>query len=223
MYQYRYLSNSGRLFFDSPDALVPADVNGQEDVYEYEPAGIGGCQGPGHGQNAGVVFSEGESGCVGLISSGTSPEESAFMDASETGGDVFFLTKSRLSSQDYDTSYDVYDAHECTAASPCAPLVPLVPPPCTTGDACKAAPTPQPAIFGAPSSETFSGAGNIVPSVSTTVVKPKVLTRAQRLAAALKTCGKKPKKKRSGCERQARKRYGPSKAKKASNERRAKS
>ncbi len=172
-YQSRYLSNSGRLFFDAEDSLVPADVNGQEDVYEYEPAGAGSCQGPTHGQSASDVFSEGADGCIGLISGGTSSEESAFLDASETGGDVFLLTQERLAPQDDDTSYDVYDAHECTASAPCAPPPALVPPPCTTGDACKPAPTPQPAIYGAPSSETFSGAGNITPSIPA-VGKPKV-------------------------------------------------
>jgi hypothetical protein len=47
--------------------------------------------------------------------------------------------------------------------------------------------------------------------------KTKVLTRAQKLALALKACHKKPKgKKRQACERQARKKYGPvKKAKKA--------
>ena len=40
IYQPRYLSNSGRLFFDSNDALVPQDVNGTWDVYEYEPKGV---------------------------------------------------------------------------------------------------------------------------------------------------------------------------------------
>jgi hypothetical protein len=34
-YQPRYLSNEGRLFFESKDALVPVDVNGVTDVYEY--------------------------------------------------------------------------------------------------------------------------------------------------------------------------------------------
>ena len=43
LYQSRYLSDSGRLFFDSSDALVPQDANGTEDVYEYEPAGVGSC------------------------------------------------------------------------------------------------------------------------------------------------------------------------------------
>ncbi|HEY2537126.1 MAG TPA: hypothetical protein VGI24_09120 [Solirubrobacteraceae bacterium] len=47
--------------------------------------------------------------------------------------------------------------------------------------------------------------------------KTKVLTRAQKLAIALKACHKKPKgKKRTTCERAARKKYGPlKKAKKA--------
>jgi DNA-binding beta-propeller fold protein YncE len=212
LYQSRYLSNSGRLFFDSNDALVPADVNGREDVYEYEPTGVGSCQPPGYGQSASNVFVEGMGGCVALISAGTSSEESAFMDASETGSDVFFLTLSRLSPQDFDTSIDLYNAHECTASAPCAPAAAAVPPPCTTGDACKPAPSPQPAIFGAPSSATFSGAGNIVLSASKTTVTPRSLSQAQKLAKTLKACRKKPKRKRATCERQARKRYRAKKA-----------
>jgi DNA-binding beta-propeller fold protein YncE len=209
LYQPRYLSNSGRLFFNSSDALVPGDVNGKEDVYEYEPNGVGSCQGATHGQNAGVVFSESAGGCIGLITSGTSGEESAFLDASANGSDVFFLTLSRLVAQDQDTSLDVYDAHECGSSSPCAPPAALAPPPCTTGDACKPAPAPQPAVFGAPASETFSGAGNVSPaSGSTTAVTPRSATKAEKLAKALKTCKKKPKRARAACESQARKRYG---------------
>ncbi len=208
VYQPRYLSSSGRLFFDSSDALVPADVNGKEDVYEYEPSGVGGCQPPSYGQSASVVFSEGLGGCVALISAGSSSEESAFMDASETGGDVFFLTLSRLVPQDYDTSFDVYDAHECTAAAPCAPAAALTPPSCTTGDACKAGPTPQPAVFGSPASETFSGAGNVVSSTPGSTVTPRSSTRARKLAQALKACARKPRRKRAACKTRAKKRYG---------------
>ena len=210
LYQSRYLSDSGRLFFNSSDALVPADVNGKEDVYEYEPAGVGSCQGATHGQSASVVFDEGIGGCVGLISSGTSSEESAFMDASETGEDVFFLTLSKLSSSDYDTSLDVYDAHECTAAAPCAASPPLAPPPCATGDACKPSPTPQPALFGAPSSETFSGAGNVTPASSGVVKKSAVRLKAnEKLGRALKLCkGDKRKKRRVACEKSAHRKYG---------------
>jgi hypothetical protein len=200
-YQPRYLSDGGRLFFNSSDALVPQDVNGTWDVYEFEPLGVGDCS------SSSVGFSERSGGCVGLVSSGGSVEESAFVDASETGGDVFFLTAARLALRDYDTTFDVYDAHECTGVSPCFPEEKAVPPSCDTEASCKAAPSPQPSIFGAPSSATFSGAGNIVLSPSV-IVKPRALTRAQKLAKALSVCKKKPKKKRSVCEKQARRVYG---------------
>ena len=42
-YQSRYLSNSGRLFFNARDPLVPQAVNNNWDVYEYEPEGLGTC------------------------------------------------------------------------------------------------------------------------------------------------------------------------------------
>jgi hypothetical protein len=171
LHQSRYLSDSGRLFFNSGDALVPQDVNGTEDVYQYEPLGVPKGS-PYECAKESSTFSERSGGCVGLVSSGTSPEESAFLDASESGGDVFFLTAERLTPQDFDTSLDVYDAHECTAQSPCFAVPPPPPPPCVTEAACKAAPSPQPEIFGAGPSETFSGAGNVAP-VSKPAVTPK--------------------------------------------------
>jgi hypothetical protein len=201
LYQPRYLSDSGRLFFNSYGALVPQDVNGTWDVYEYEPPSVGDCT------TSSATFSERSGGCVGLISSGTSPEESAFVDASEGGGDVFFLTSTKLLSQDFDGSLDIYDARECSAGSPCLPRLPVPAPVCSTGDSCKAAPSPQPAEFGAPSSATFSGAGNVTLSAPR-VVAPKSLSRAQKLARALHSCRlKKSRKKRTVCERTARKRY----------------
>ncbi len=207
IYQSRYLSDSGRLFFDSSDALVPADVNGKADVYEYEPEGVGSCQGPSHGQSASDVYDEAAAGCVGLISAGTSAEESAFLDASETGGDVFFITGSRLAPQDYDTSLDLYDAHECSASAPCAPPQAQAPPPCTTGDACKPAPTPQPAVFGAPSSQTFTGAGNVTPAAPSPQLTNRTRIQTGKRAKALRACRKRPRKQRPACERRARRRY----------------
>ncbi len=176
IYQTRYLSNSGRLFFDSKDALVPLDVNGAVDVYEYEPEGVpAGEHACGVGSGGGsVVFKpvrgfeveesrrgEEGAGCVALISSGASPEASTFLDASETGGDVFFMTTSKLASQDFDHAYDIYDAQECTSVVPCAPAPVEQPPPCETEGSCRAAPPPQPSIYGVPSSATFNGTGNL--------------------------------------------------------------
>jgi hypothetical protein len=206
-YQPRYLSNSGRLFFNSDDALVSQDVNGQEDVYEYEPPGVGGVGGC---TTSSTTYSERSGGCVALISSGTSYQESGFMDASETGGDVFFLTSAKLAPQDDDTALDVYDAHECTGQSPCFSTPPALPPACTNGDACKAAPTPQPAVFGAPASATFSGAGNVVSVVSKPVVKakkPKVKhkPKKRKVGGKTKKSGKKGKKSRRAKRSKAKK------------------
>lgn len=156
MYQPRYLSNSGRLFFDSPDALVALATNGLEDVYEYEPPDVGGCTVGAPG------FSENANGCVDLISSGISGKESAFFDASENGDDVFFITAARLVGEDRDTAYDIYDAHVCGAQGVPCRQEPVSPPACTNEESCRAAPSPQPAIFGAPPSATFAGVGNLV-------------------------------------------------------------
>jgi hypothetical protein len=176
-YQSRVLFDDGRVFFDSPDALVPQATNGKEDVYEYEPLGVGGCARAG--------------GCVSLISAGTSADESVFLDASESGDDVFFLSTARLVPADVDSAYDVYDAHACSTGSPCV-VAPVVPPPCTSGDACKAPPSPQPAIFGAPASATFSGAGNVAGSAVASGPVPKSGAKKRRPARH-----RRPKRKRS--------------------------
>jgi hypothetical protein len=204
-YQSRYLSNSGRLFFNSPDSLVSQATNGLTDVYEYEPVGVGGEAGC---RTSSSTFSARADGCVGLISSGSSRAESVFLDASESGNDVFFMSAAQLVGADKTTGAVVYDAHVCSASSPC-PVEASSPLPCTTAEACRAAPTPQPSIFGAPSSATFAGAGNITSPPATSVKSTlKGLTRAQKLANALKACKKKPRgSKRASCERRVRKRY----------------
>ena len=201
-HQPRFLSSEGRLFFDSSDALVPQDIDHNQDVYEYEPAGVGSCAATS------TTFAAASGGCVGLITSGTAPGESTFLDASENGEDVFFLAE-KLVREDPDTALDVYDAHECTSAAPCV-ISPAPSPACTTADACRAAPLPEPAIFGAPASATFSGAGNVTSLPGSTVVQPKRLTRAQKLAAVLKGCRARKGRRRKTCERQARKRYAAS-------------
>jgi cation transport regulator ChaB len=209
-HQPRYLTDEGRLFFNSADGLVAQDENGTEDVYQYEPAGItepsgiAGC-GP---ETPGFV--EAESGCVNAISSGSSAQESAFLDASETGGDVFFLTSSKLTGQDTDTAYDVYDAHQCTPGAPCPAAEATQPLPCETADSCKPAQSPQPELFGAPPSALFSGPGNLTPETPRSV-KPKTAQqiRAEKLKQALKACKKdKRRQKRTRCERAARAKYG---------------
>jgi hypothetical protein len=202
-YQGRYLSNEGRLFFNDLDALAPQDVNGNWDVYEHEPVGVGSCSPTAAG------FDARAGACLGLISSGTSGRESAFLDASESGGDVFFLTSAKLAPQDVDTARDVYDAHECSAEVPCFSSPPLPAPACD-GDACQS-PVEAP-NDATPGSLTFNGAGNLVPAiVPKPAVKPRAAAqiKAEKLAKALRAChSKQNRQKRQSCEKQARKRYG---------------
>jgi hypothetical protein len=208
-YQPRYLTDQGRLFFNTADALVPQDSNATQDVYEYEPPGVGDCS------EASPTYSARSGGCVSLISSGSSAQESAFMDASQSGDDVFFLTSARLSPIDVDASRDIYDAHVCEASSPCISYASSEVPPCSTEASCKASPTPQPQIFGAPASATFQGPPNPPPPAPPKAkVKSAAQIRAERLAKALKACrAKHNKHKRKACERQARKKYGATKHK----------
>jgi hypothetical protein len=197
IYQPRLLFNDGRLLFNSADALVPQDVDGTEDVYEFELPGVGSCT------TASASYSAGSDGCVSLISSGTSAAESGLLDASESGDDIFFLTEEGLTSQDVDTAYDVYDAHVCTAEVPCtSPLASS--PACTTTEACREAPQQQPATFGAPPSATFAGAENMSPVKSKTKRKHP---SAKQYKQALQHCSSRyshNRHKRRRCKREAR-------------------
>jgi len=202
-YQSRYLTDNGRLFFNSPDDLVPGATGHKEMVYQYQPKGVGSCTN--------------EAGCVGLISSGDSEHEQAFLDASATGSDVFLLSTEPLAPNP-ENSLSVYDAHVCEPASPCTSSADTATPSCDEASvACRAAPELFSGGAGLNASEDTSGAGNITPQLgsvgvlpSKTTTKPKPLTKAQKLAAALKACKKdKKKSKRLACEKAAHKKYGP--------------
>jgi hypothetical protein len=140
-----YVSNNGQVFFQTGEALLPSDTNGQNDVYEYEDGGL-------H-----------------LVSTGTGSTESTLLDTSESGDDVFFLTRQKLLPQDTnEEALSIYDARVDGGFPETA-----MPPPCTTADACRSAPAPQPSIFGEPASQTFSGIGNLAPAEVKAKAKPK--------------------------------------------------
>jgi hypothetical protein len=124
-------ADGSRVFFDSPDALVPQDTNGTRDVYEWQH------------------------GTVYLISSGASTEESLYLDNGKNGQDVFFATSSGLVSSDTDEAYDVYDARiPRPGDNPPPSQVPC------KGSVCQGPPS-IPQLWGSPASETFTGAGNV--------------------------------------------------------------
>jgi hypothetical protein len=123
------VSASGQVFFQTTRGLVPRDSNGKMDVYEYD-------------------------GALHLISQGTGDADSAFLDATPSGSDVFFATRDRLVGWDEDPNYDVYDARVGGGL----PEPPPGPPPCE-GDSCQ--PAPVAPNDPTPASSTFNGAGNV--------------------------------------------------------------
>ncbi len=165
LYSPRVLSGDGRrVFFDSFDALLPRDTNGTEDVYEWESApSREACE--AKGADSYVAASR---GCLSLISSGESPQDSEFLDASLTGDDVFFTTNASLVPQDPGL-IDVYDAR-VDGGFP----APAAPPAACEGEACQGPLVPP--ADSTPASSVFSGPGNLAPLLTTTklTVKPAV-------------------------------------------------
>jgi hypothetical protein len=206
------MSDDGQyVFFMSPLALTPLAV---DRVVIAEEALKPGEVRRTYEQN---VY-EYHDGVVSLISDGkdVSATEQAprqvggveLVGTDTTGANVFFTTADRLVPQDTDSQIDYYDAridggfpstiapHECEGAGECR------------GSSA------GPADGVTPGSSTYVGSGNIRSSLGSVVVKAstKPLTRAAKLAKALRTCKKdKHKKKRSVCEKTAHKRYGRSK------------
>jgi hypothetical protein len=182
----RFISRDGRyVFFSTADALVPGDVNGVEDVYEYDV----------------------QAGSVSLLSSGTSGDGSWLTDASPDGSNVLFVSRASYLRQDIDNLIDVYDVR-VNGGFP-------QPQPSTggcVGDECQGVPSAAPSFNTA---SGFTGLGNVV-HPSSGKVKPKGLTRVQKLRRALKACRRSLHgRARHRCEARARKRYRANKASKS--------
>jgi hypothetical protein len=138
-------SDGSRIFFDSPDPLVPEDTNGVVDPYEWEADGSGSCE-----------SSTADGGCLYLLSSGTNPNASFLGDVSASGNDAFIFTGQQLVPTDKDQLTDVYDARVGGGLASQNP--PPAAPPCE-GEACKGAGTTAPGQP-SPGSASFSGPGN---------------------------------------------------------------
>jgi len=132
------ISDDGsRVFFESLNALVPADTNVKQDVYQWQAPGSGECTESGFG------FAAEAGGCVTLISSGKDETDSEFIDASADGDDVFFATGASLVPWD-PAQIDLYDARVGGGFAP-----PPSPPAECTGEACQPqTPPPAPPTIG---------------------------------------------------------------------------
>jgi hypothetical protein len=193
------------IVFTTTEKLQTDDENGNSDVYLWHNGTVSMIS---DGQGARVVSKE--SFQVG--------KEAAI---SATGSDIFFTTEAQLVGQDTDPLLDVYDAR-VDGGFPAPPN----PTPCS-GEACQGT-AASPPSFGSATSSFAAAGGNLPPpggavlSFKVPAAPAKPLTRAQKLAAALKACKGKPKKKRAACEAQAKKKYGTAKAKAKKSNRRGK-
>jgi len=154
-HQPRSLSDDGsRLFFSSPDPLVPGLSGGSTKLFEYED------------------------GTAQLISGTQGGGSAMFLDASASGKDVFFATREQLAATDTDEQVDVDDARvdgglpAPFAATPCQGSVcrePLASPP--------PSPTPVSASFAGPGNRASS------PTVKLTrgQLLSRALSRCRRL------------------------------------------
>ncbi|HEY2282668.1 MAG TPA: hypothetical protein VGH60_03860 [Solirubrobacteraceae bacterium] len=213
------MSDSGGLvFFESPAGLTPGALDDHpvignpsvlaENIYEWA------ADGTQPSRNAPACAEP--NGCVSLISDGRDLNEGSgvhentsavqLLGVDNTGANVFFSTADPLLPRDTDSQVDFYDARIGGGFSE-----PTEEAPCVTLDACHAPSLPSP-VFGAPASASFLGAGNITSLSTVPSVLPgarRSLTRAERLAVALRACKKKRSRAaRARCERQARKQYG---------------
>jgi hypothetical protein len=191
--------DGAHVFFTSSQPLVSQDANRQLDVYEWEQEGTPSCPGTTPARRDG--------GCVFLLSGGQSSESSVFAEATPSGSDVFLATRAQLVRQDRDEKNDLYDVR-VAGGFPETSLA-------CAGTGCQGVP-PAPPAFATPSSATFSGVGNFARPPA----KPKTAAqiKAEKLAKALKACKKhRSTTKRTVCQKQARRKYGPTKAKKSAH------
>ncbi len=111
------LTDDGRVFFNTTDALAPRDLDNKVDAYEWAD------------------------GTVSLISTGISCFDSSLLGVSADGTDAYFFTRDVLVPQDHNRELvKIYDARELGGFPNLPPPVP-----CKASDECHGAGTEAPA------------------------------------------------------------------------------
>jgi hypothetical protein len=186
-FQLALSANGSRVFFTSSAKLTPAAVSGATNVFEYHEGDV-------------YLISDGHD----TSNAGNSPAV-RFFGVDPAGRNVFFLTADQLVPQDGETQQALYDAREEGGFPP-----PVLVPGCI-GETCRGETGAVPALQ-SPSSASQVGGGNLPPPVESKPAakpEPKRMTRAEKLARALKACkAKRNRKTRTSCEAKVRKTYG---------------
>jgi hypothetical protein len=193
-YAPRNLSDDGdQVFFTSSDSLAAGATAGRN-AYEWEREGVGSCT-----ESEARAPAEYSGGCIYLLAAGGS-----LLDASANGDGVFVASHLSFVAQDTDGSEDVYEVR-VDGGFPAPKVSSCV------GEECQGE-LNAPLSFSVPGSTGAPLVGNAAPPGETrNPAKPaprSISTRAQKLAQALRQCKKKARKKRTACDRQARKKYG---------------
>lgn len=149
----RNLTDDGRrVVFASADQLVPGDINGNLDVYEWERNGTGTCTA------ASSTYSSASDGCVFLISSGTDLGGAILQGMSADGEDIFFSSNLPLVPVNTGTELQLFNARAGggLAAQHASPQ------PGCEGEGCRG-PAPAPPAVPQATTSSYSGEGNAKP------------------------------------------------------------
>jgi hypothetical protein len=194
----RWMSSDGsRVFFDSTAPLVPDATGHQQGVYEWESEGTTECPISSHPPT--------DSGCVYLLSSGSSPNVATFIEADATGNNAFFEQRGSLGSvSNTSGGEEIYDAR-VDGGFPAAIAE------CAQGNCNPPVQAPGQAPSLGIATAEGGGLGNFAAQPPPSKPKPKQLkpSRKQLLAKALEHCQRlRRRSARLRCRRSATKKFG---------------
>lgn len=208
-----FISGDGsRAVFETTEALVPQDVNGTMDVYEWERRGTNACKAPGARKVASPTYSPVIDGCVYLLSSGLGKEVpnvqgitdgTHLVGASEDLRDVYVQTEApEVLLPGLDNGSKLYDVR-VDGGFPYTPAQRG----CQTGQ-CELS-LGEAALPVESTTEGVGGPGNKRSTATSGRNKAMRSAERRRLARALRLCRrKKSRRQRTQCERRARRRLG---------------
>jgi hypothetical protein len=174
--------------FQSNDALTPQDHGGTNNVYLWRGGNV-------------YLISDGTPADENPEKSALGAPEAGLVGIDASGQNVFFTTAAKLVGQDTGELSVLYDAR--VAGGFPAPKNDEC-----LGEACQGELAAQPGPL-SPGSLSPGSTGNLAPPLKATLPPmPKLLTRVQKLANALKACKKdRSKLKRARCDMQAHRQY----------------